>query len=98
MRQHSRLVLKILAGFTILAILICTTCTSIGYLQYRAYIHKQYNDTAYQIARTFQGYFKEEELARYIELASQYKEGALTKDSLSGACATDGQITRSYGS
>lgn len=82
MRQHSRLVLKILAGFIILAILICTACTSIGYLQYRAYIHKQYNDTAYQIARTFQGYFKEEELARYIELASQYKEGALTKDSL----------------
>lgn len=82
MKQHSRLVLKILAGFAILAVLICIACTSIGYLQYRAYIQKQYNDTAYQIAETFQDYFEEEELRRYIELATKYKEGAIPKETL----------------
>ncbi len=82
MKQHSRLVLKILAGFAILAVLICIACTSIGYLQYRAYIQKQYNDTAYQIAETFQDYFQEEELRRYIGLAAQYKEGAIPRETL----------------
>ncbi len=73
MRKYSRLVLKLLAGFTILAVLICTACTGIGYIQYRAYIQKQYNDTAYQVAETFRGYFKEGEMERYIRLASRYK-------------------------
>lgn len=82
MKQHSRLVLKILTGFAILAVLICTACTSIGYLQYRAYIQKQYNDTAYQIAETLKDYFQEEELKQYIKLAAQYKEGAIPKETL----------------
>lgn len=82
MRKHSVLVLKILAGFAILAVLICAACTGIGYIQYRAYIQKQYNDTAYQIAETFRGYFEEEELERYIHLAAQYKAGEIPKEAL----------------
>ncbi|MFG6330206.1 MAG: PP2C family protein-serine/threonine phosphatase [Lachnospiraceae bacterium] len=82
MRKYSRLVLKLLAGFTILAVLICTACTGIGYIQYRAYIQKQYNDTAYQVAETFRGYFKEGEMERYIRLASRYKEGEIPGEAL----------------
>lgn len=82
MKKHSALVLKILTGFAVLAILICAACTGIGYIQYRAYIQKQYNDTAYQIAETFRGYFEEEELERYIHMAAQYKAGAIPKETL----------------
>ncbi len=82
MRKYSRLVLKLLAGFTILAVLICTACTGIGYIQYRAYIQKQYNDTAYQVAEMFRGYFKEGEMERYIRLASRYKEGEIPGEAL----------------
>lgn len=82
MKKHSTLVLKILTGFAVLAILICAACTGIGYIQYRAYIQKQYNDTAYQIAETFRGYFEEGELERYIHLAAQYKDGEIPKETL----------------
>ena len=75
MKKHSVLVLKILTGFAVLAVLICAACTGIGYIQYRAYIQKQYNDTAYQIAETFRGYFEEGELERYIAMAARYKKG-----------------------
>ena len=73
MRKH--LVLKILTGFAVLAVLICAACTGIGYIQYRAYIQKQYNDMAYQVAETFLGFFEEGELERYIHMAAQFKAG-----------------------
>ena len=82
MKRHSALVLKILTGFAVLAVLICAACTGIGYIQYRAYIQKQYNDIAYQIAETFRGYFEEGELERYIDLAARYKAGEISKESL----------------
>ncbi len=82
MKKHSALVLKILTGFAVLAVLICAACTGIGYIQYRAYIQKQYNDTAYQIAETFRGYFEEGELERYIAMAARYKKGELPRETL----------------
>lgn len=80
MRKH--LVLKILTGFAVLAVLICAACTGIGYIQYRAYIQKQYNDTAYQVAETFLGFFEEGELERYIHMAAQFKAGEVPGETL----------------
>lgn len=88
MKRHSALVLKILTGFTVLAVLICAACTGIGYIQYRGYIQKQYNDVAYQIAETFRGYFEEGELERYIDLAARYKAGEISKESLEREAAS----------
>lgn len=88
MKKHSMLMLKILRGFAILAILICAACTGIGYFQYRAYIQKQYNDTAYQIAETFRGYFEDEELENYIEMAELYKAGLLPEARLQAEMAS----------
>lgn len=88
MKRHSALVLKILTGFTVLAVLICAACTGIGYIQYRGYIQKQYNDIAYQIAETFRGYFEEGELERYIDLAARYKAGEISKESLEREAAS----------
>lgn len=89
MKKHSVLVLKILAGFTILAVLICAACTGIGYIQYRAYIQKQYNDTAYQIAETFRGFFEEGELERYIHMAAQFKQNQIPAQDLEREMASD---------
>lgn len=80
MRKH--LVLKILTGFAVLAVLICAACTGIGYIQYRAYIQKQYNDMAYQVAETFLGFFEEGELERYIHMAAQFKVGEVPGETL----------------
>ena len=80
MRKH--LVLKILTGFAVLAVLICAACTGIGYIQYRAYIQKQYNDMAYQVAETFLGFFEEGELERYIHMAAQFKAGEVPGETL----------------
>lgn len=80
MRKH--LVLKILTGFAVLAVLICAACTGIGYIQYQAYIQKQYNDMAYQVAETFLGFFEEGELERYIHMAAQFKAGEVPGETL----------------
>ena len=80
MRKH--LVLKILTGFAVLAVLICAACTGIGYIQYRAYIQKQYNDMAYQVAETFLGFFEEGELERYIHMAALFKAGEVPGETL----------------
>ena len=76
------MVLKILTGFAVLAVLICAACTGIGYIQYRAYIQKQYNDMAYQVAETFLGFFEEGELERYIHMAAQFKAGEVPGETL----------------
>lgn len=89
MKKHSVLVLKILAGFTVLAVLICAACTGIGYIQYRAYIQKQYNDTAYQVAETCRGFFEEEELERYIHMAARFKEGEIPRETLEQEMESD---------
>ena len=82
MKKHSVLVLKILTGFTVLAVLICAACTGVGYIQYRDYIQKQYNDIAYQIAETFRGFFEEGELEGYIHMAARYKAGEIPREAL----------------
>ena len=89
MKKHSVLVLKIITGFTVLAVLICAACTGIGYIQYRAYIQKQYNDTAYQVAETFRGFFDEGELEHYIDLAAQFKAGEIRADALEREMASN---------
>ena len=82
MKKHFSLVSKILLGFIILAVLICAASTFIGYRQYRYYIQKQYNDTAYQIAEAFKDYLTEEEMDYYIDLVRRYKYGQAGKEEL----------------
>lgn len=89
MKKHSSLALKILAGFILLAVLICTAGTGLGYVQYKTYIQKQYNDTAYQIAEIFKDYMTEDEMLRYLRLAGQYKEGEIPEETLESERGTE---------
>jgi len=82
MKKHSVLVSKILLGFIILAVLICAASTGIGYIQYKAYIQKQYNDMAYQIAEVIRDYLSGTELYRYIDMARQHKAGTISRKEL----------------
>ncbi len=83
MRKH--LMTKILLGFVVLALLICGACTGVGYIQYRTYIQRQYNETAYQVAAAFRDYMSKEELYDYIDMAKGYKEGTLPLEELTAA-------------
>ncbi len=83
MRKH--LMTKILLGFVVLALLICGACTGVGYIQYRTYIQRQYNETAYQVAAAFRDYMSGEELYNYIDMAKGYKEGTLSLEELTEA-------------
>ena len=67
MKKRSSLVAKFIIGFLVIGIAICTATTAGGYSQYKSYIQKQYNDTAYDIAEIFESYMAEEELARETE-------------------------------
>lgn len=82
MKKHSVLATKIVIGFVIMAILVCGASTAVGYFQYKQYIQKQYNETAYEIAEVFQDYMEPEELEHYVTLARDYKEGTASKAEL----------------
>ncbi|MCD8241088.1 MAG: PP2C family protein-serine/threonine phosphatase [Lachnospiraceae bacterium] len=75
MKKHSKLAMKIVLGFTILAVLLCVACTGIGYVQYRSYIQQQYNERAYEIAEVFLDYCSEETLIAYLRLSQAYEAG-----------------------
>ncbi len=82
MKKQKTLATKIILGFAIMAVLLCLACTGIGYIQYRSYIQKQYNDQAYEIAEVFKDYCSEETLARYLMLARSYKEGTASAEDI----------------
>uniref|UniRef100_UPI004055E09E SpoIIE family protein phosphatase n=1 Tax=Agathobacter sp. TaxID=2021311 RepID=UPI004055E09E len=77
-KKRSVLAMKIMVSFILLAVLICVVGTGIRFFQYRSYIQKQYNNTAYQIAAVFRDYLSEEQLEKYIQMAKQYKEGRIS--------------------
>lgn len=82
MKKNSVLAFRIIMGFVVLAILICFASTGFGYMQYKEYIQKQYNDTAYQVAEVFRDFFMEDELYQYIQTAKDYKNGIVSKEEL----------------
>ena len=81
-KKKSSLVVKFILGFVIIGIAICTVTTARGYSQYKSYIQKQYNDTAYDIAEVFESYMTQEELALYMETAQGYFQGSVSEEEL----------------
>lgn len=77
-KKKSSLVVKFVIGFVIIGIAICTVTTARGYAQYKSYIQKQYNDTAYDIAEVFESYMSEEEIALYMATAEGYFQGTVS--------------------
>ncbi|MBR5577482.1 MAG: serine/threonine-protein phosphatase, partial [Lachnospiraceae bacterium] len=77
-----KLIHKITFGIIILSLAICAVCTGIGYSQYKKYIYNNYNDTAYNVAETVYSMFTEEELFYYIQMAKDYKNEIVGKESL----------------
>ena len=80
MKKRSSLVAKFIIGFLVIGIAICTATTAGGYSQYKSYIQKQYNDTAYDIAEIFESYMAEEELARYMNAVEGYCKGTVSEE------------------
>ena len=78
----SKLALKLMVGFVILGILICGISSFIGYNQYKNSIQKQYNTTAYDIAKVALSYFKNDELAHYAAITEDFKNGKVTQEEI----------------
>ena len=83
MKKKNSMVRKFTVGFIILGILICSVTIGYGYFQYKSYIQKQYNTTAYQVAHVFESYMTEEEIEEYnkIKKALDDIEVEVDKDS-----------------
>lgn len=58
---------KLVIGFLILGILICTASVTIAYINYKRAVEKQYNDTAYRIAASAMSYVDGDAIERYLE-------------------------------
>lgn len=67
MRSRKKLVRKFILGFVLIAIMIGVISIVIGVRGFQKSIVKQYNDTAYDIAETVEGFFRQEELIAYAE-------------------------------
>ena len=81
-KKKNSLAAKFVIGFIIMGIAICTVTTARGYTQYKSYIQKQYNDTAYDIAEIFESYMSEEEIALYMKIAEGYFGGTVSNEEL----------------
>lgn len=68
MRSRRKLVRKFILGFGVIAIMIGVVSIVIGVRGFKKSIVKQYNDTAYDIAETVEGFFSQEELLAYVEM------------------------------
>ena len=80
--KNRKLIRKILLLIFVVAVLLCTVCVCVGYSQYKNYIYKSYNTTAYQVAEIFQKMITEDELHYYSDLAKEYRRGNIEKDTL----------------
>ena len=82
MKKRSSLVAKFIIGFLIIGIAICAATTARGYSQYKSYIQKKYNDTAYDIAEIFESYMTEEEISLYMNAVERYCQGTVSEEAL----------------
>ena len=82
MKKHSVLATKLVIGFVLMAVLVCAAGTTVGYMQYKRYIQKQYNQTAYEVAQVFEDFLEPEEIDQYVALAKGYKEGTVAKETI----------------
>lgn len=89
MKKKNSMVRKFTVGFIVLGILICSVTIGYGYFQYKSYIQKQYNTTAYQVAHVFESYMTEEEIADYIHLAEAYSKGEASLEDIEAVKNTE---------
>lgn len=92
MEKSKSLVGRFIIGFLFLGILICGVITTQGYHQYKSYIEKKYNDTAYDIAEICRGYMTEEELILYLNTAEEYTKGNISLSELEEIKGMDSYI------
>ena len=77
-KKKNSLAAKFVIGFIIMGIAICTVTTARGYTQYKSYIQKQYNDTAYDIAEIFEkSHLKTQILAASFKTAKEVLDVAV---------------------
>ncbi|MDO4292953.1 MAG: PP2C family protein-serine/threonine phosphatase [Eubacteriales bacterium] len=70
---------KFVLGLCIAGLCIMVSTAFVGVATYWNSIVEQYNGTAYQVARTAEGYFEPEELAAYADAVSRYSTGRAEK-------------------
>lgn len=71
MKRKGTLTRKFILGFMLIGVVISIISIFVGVNGYASYIKRQYNDTAYDIAETVQGFFEDDELLRYAELVKE---------------------------
>lgn len=79
MGNKRKLVQKFILGFALIALIISVISIEIGVRGFRKSIIKQYNETAYDIAETVEGFLGQEELLAYAELLKNPEDGKSLK-------------------
>jgi len=67
--------LKFIAGLSIMSICIIASAIVAGIYTYKGSIAERYNNMAYQVAKTAEGYFTKEEIAGYADTVYRYEKG-----------------------
>ena len=80
---------KFVAGLAIVGICIMAAVAAAGIQTYKLSIENRYNDTAYQIAKTAEGYFTKEELAYLADLTYRYHRGEADQAELDKAASSE---------
>ena len=76
------LAFKFILGLCIVGVCIMAGTAAAGVSTYWKSITRQYNEMAYQVARTAEGYFTEEELAGYADAVYRYCTGQAGKEEI----------------
>lgn len=86
-KNHSKLALSFIAGFLLLGLLICAVTSVIGYTQYKSGIEKQYNDKAYEIAKTAESFVDLDTIKEYREALIGFRKGTVPQEKLDALMA-----------
>ena len=76
------LAFKFILGLCVTGLCIMAATAAVGVATYWNSITKQYNEMAYQVARTAEGYFTQEEIARYADVVYRYCTGNANKEEI----------------
>lgn len=76
------LAFKFIAGLCVAGLLIMAGTAAVGVSTYWNSITRQYNEMAYQVARTAAGYFSQEELSRYADAVYRYCTGETGREEI----------------
>ena len=82
MKNKLGLRFKFVMGIIIVGISIMVAALLTGVRTYSNSIMRNYNDLAYQVAESAQGFFTEEELAYYADITYKYNHGEITQSEI----------------